>query len=202
VEAFQSLGLMLGSSDGAYVLHYLLEDAWAGDALSDTFLARAAGFLSYTQMPLFPLMHEASYAQSGTGATAWAAQRVREEFPRFDARAALAGDGPVLFTGEMTYPWQFDQPCLAPLRDAAERLATRDDWPDLYDPARLAANDVPVAAAVYLDDMYVDAGYSLQTADTIRGLRLWATNEYEHDGLRVSQGRVLDRLLAMLRDEI
>jgi hypothetical protein len=66
----------------------------------------------------------------------------------------------------------------------------------------LAANDVPVAAAVYLDDMCVDATYSLQTAETIRGLRLWATNEHEHDGLRASGGRVIDRLLRMLNNQI
>ena len=202
VEAFQSLGLMLGMSDGADMLHYLLEDTWAGAELSDSFLARAAAFLSYAQLPLNPLMHELTYAQRGTGATNWAAQRVRTEFPRFDARMALAGDDPVLFTGEMTYPYHFDQPALAPLREPAEVLFARGDWPDLYDPQRLAANDVPVAAAVYLDDMYVDATYSLQTAETIRGLRLWATNEHEHDGLRVSSGRVLDRLLRMLHGQI
>lgn len=201
VEAFQSLGLMLGVSDGADALHYLLEDAWAGAALSDTFLARAAAFLSYAQLPLFPLMHEPCYARRGTGATRWAAQRVRGEFPGFDARTALAGDDPVLFTGEMTYPWQFDQPCLAPLRAAADELFARADWPDLYDPERLAANEVPVAAAVYLDDMYVDAGHSMHTAETIRGLRVWATDEYEHDGLRASGGRVLDRLLRMLHGQ-
>jgi hypothetical protein len=38
---------------------------------------------------------------------------------------------------------------------------------------------------------------SLQTAAAIRGLRPWVTNEYEHDGLRVSNGAVLDRLIAM-----
>jgi pimeloyl-ACP methyl ester carboxylesterase len=202
VEAFQSLGLMLGMSDGADVLHYLLEDTWAGAELSDRFLAGAAAFLGYAQLPLNPLMHEPSYAQRGTGATDWAAQRVRGEFPEFDARRALAGDDPVLFTGEMTYRFHFDQPCLAPLREPAEVLFARGDWPDLYDPRRLAANDVPVAAAVYLDDMYVDAAHSLRTAEAIRGLRLWATNEYEHDGLRVSGGRVLDRLLRMLHGQI
>ncbi|MEZ0109685.1 pimeloyl-ACP methyl ester carboxylesterase [Catenulispora sp. EB89] len=202
VEAFQSLGLMLGAGDGADVLHYLLENTWAGAELSDGFLARAAALLSYAQLPLNPLMHELSYAQSSTGATNWAAERVRAEFPQFDARMALAGDDPVLFTGEMTYPWQFDQPCLAPLRAAAEALAAREDWPDLYDPQRLAANEVPVVAALYLDDMYVDATYSLPTAEAIRGLRLWATNEYEHDGLRTSGGRVLDHLLRMLRGQI
>jgi pimeloyl-ACP methyl ester carboxylesterase len=201
VEAFQSLGLMLGTTGGADTLHYLLEDTWAGTELSDGFLARAAAFLSYAELPLNPLMHELTYARRGTGATNWAAQRVRGEFPQFDARGALAGDDPVLFTGEMTYRFHFDQPCLAPLRDAAEVLSAREDWPDLYDPRRLAANDVPVAAAVYLDDMYVDADYSLETAGTIRGLRLWTTDEYEHDGLRTSGGRVLDHLLGLLHDE-
>ncbi|MEU0794185.1 alpha/beta fold hydrolase [Amycolatopsis sp. NPDC005961] len=202
VEAFQSLGMMLGTGDGADVLHHLLENTWAGAELSDSFLDRAAAFLSYAQMPLKSLMLELTYAQRGTGAPSWAAQRVRGEFPQFDARRAVAGDDPVLFTGETTYPSLFDQPGLAPLREPAEVLFARQDWPDLYDPQRLAANEVPVAAAVYLDDMYVDATYSLQTAETIRGLRLWATNEYEHDGLRVSGGRVLDHLLRMLRGQI
>ena len=33
----------------------------------------------------------------------------------------------------------------------------------------------------------------------IRGLRTWVTSEYEHDGLRVSSGAVLDRLIRMGR---
>ena len=69
----------------------------------------------------------------------------------------------------------------------------------MYDPARLAANEVPVAAAVYYNDMYVDRELSMQTARAIRGLRTWVTSEYEHDGLRVSDGAVLDRLIGMVR---
>jgi hypothetical protein len=40
------------------------------------------------------------------------------------------------------------------------------------------------------------------TADAIRGLRTWVTSEYEHDGLRVSAGAVLDRLIGMCRGQI
>ncbi len=58
-----------------------------------------------------------------------------------------------------------------------------------------------MAAAVYHDDMYVDAGHSLQTARSIRGLRTWVTDEFEHDGLRAGGPRVLDRLLSLVRDE-
>jgi hypothetical protein len=92
-------------------------------------------------------------------------------------------------------------PALAPLRETADLLAQREQWPDLYDPARLAQNRVPVAAAVYHDDMYVDTADSLETARAIRGLRTWVTDEYEHDGLRASGGQVLDRLVQLVRGE-
>jgi hypothetical protein len=90
-------------------------------------------------------------------------------------------------------------PVLRPLRAAADLLAERSDWPPLYDPTRLAANDVPVAAAVNYYDMYVDRELSMRTAGAIRGLRAWVTSEYEHDGLRVSGGAVLGRLIGMCR---
>ncbi len=198
VQAFQSLGQMLGTSTGTHTLHYLLENAFAGGELSDDFLYQAQARLTFSSGPLYALVHEACYAQGG--ATGWAAQRVRAEFGEFDAGAALDGDGPLLFTGEMIYPWMFDNdPVLAPLAEAAEILAGRDSWPPLYDADRMRANDVPAAAAVYVDDMYVPLQLSVPTARAIRGLRPWITNEYEHDGLRVSGGKVLDRLIAMVR---
>lgn len=132
----------------------------------------------------------------------WAAERVRGEFARFDAAKTLAGEGPLYFTGESIHPWHFENdPALVPLRETADLLAARNDWPALYDPARLAANEVPVAAAVYHDDMYVDTEQSLRTARSIRGLRTWVTDEFEHDGVRAGGPRVLDRLLALARGE-
>ena len=200
VQAFQSLGHMLGMSTGSHTLHYLLEDPFAGDELSDEFLLAAQSHVTIHN-PIYALLHEACYAQ-GQGATRWAAQRVRAEFPGFDPAAALDGDAPLLFTGEMIYPWMVDgEPLLRPLREAAELIAERDEWPRLYDPARLAASDVPAAAAVYFDDMYVDAGFSLATAQAIGGLRPWVTSEHEHDGLRVSRGAVLGRLIDMVKGE-
>ena len=204
VQAFQSLGSLLGQSAGSHALHYLLEDPFAGEELSDAFLYDAQARLSFAGAPLYAVLHEACYAQGG--ATRWAAQRVRAEFPEFDAGPALQEDGepaPLLFTGEMIYPWMIGgDPVLRPLREAADLLAERDGWPPLYDPSRLAATDVPVAAAVYYDDMYVDRELSMATAQAIRGLRPWVTNEYEHDGLRVSSGAVLDRLIRMNQGQI
>ncbi|WP_037671261.1 alpha/beta fold hydrolase [Streptomyces griseus] len=206
VEAFQSLGIVLGGSEGSHRLHHLLEHAFVrtlqGPALSDAFQEEVQGLLSYAGHPLYALVHEAIYGQ-GTRPTAWSAERVRAEFPQFDAAKTLAGDGPLLFTGETVHPWMFDcDPALRPLRETAELLAARTDWPPLYDRARLAANEVPVAAAVYHDDMYVDTAHSLDTARAIRGLRTWVTDEFEHDGVRAGGPRVLDRLLALARDEV
>ena len=205
-EAFQSLGIMLGGSEGSHRLHFLLENAFVrtpqGFELSDAFQEEVQNSLSYAGHPLYALVHEACYAQDARP-TAWSAERVRSEFPQFDAAKTLAGDGPLLFTGETIHPWMFDSdPALRPLRETAELLAARTDWQPLYDPARLAANEVPVAAAVYHDDMYVDATHSLGTARSIRGLRTWVTDEFEHDGVRAGGTRVLDRLLALTRDEV
>jgi pimeloyl-ACP methyl ester carboxylesterase len=196
VRAFQSAGAMLGQADGSHALHYLLEDPFAGDELSDAFLYAMMNELSFASGPLYALLHEACYAQGC--ATRWAAERIRAEFAEFDP-----GASPLYFTGEMIYPWMIDaDPVLRPLREAAGILAERDDWPPLYDPARLAANEVPVAAAVYYNDMYVDRELSMQTAAAVRGLRAWVTSQYEHDALRVSDGAVLDRLIGMVRGNI
>ncbi|WP_055491098.1 alpha/beta fold hydrolase [Streptomyces sp. TP-A0356] len=205
VEAFQSLGILLGGSEGSHRLHFLLEDAFVrtgqGFALSDAFQEEVQSLLSYAGHPLYALVHEAIYGQDDRP-TAWSAERVRAEFPQFDAAKTLTDDEPLLFTGESVHPWMFDNdPALRPLRETAHLLAGRTDWTPLYDRARLAANEVPVAAAIYHDDMYVDTGHALETARTIRGLHTWVTDEFEHDGVRAGGSRVLDRLLALMRDE-
>ncbi|MFF7728433.1 alpha/beta fold hydrolase [Streptomyces sp. NPDC008001] len=203
VEAFQQLGILLGTGDGSHRLHYLLEDAFvgtvAGPRLSDAFGEQVAAILSHAHCPLYALLHEAIYAQDGT-ATHWAAERVRAEFPQFAADGGPGGR--FLFTGETVHPWMLrTHPALRPLRHTAELLAERKGWTPLYDPEQLARNTVPVAAAVYHDDLYVDTAHSLRTARAIRGLRTWVTDEFEHDGLRAGGRTVLDRLLRLVRDE-
>jgi pimeloyl-ACP methyl ester carboxylesterase len=183
------LGSFFGMSDAYERLHWLLDGAWHGDRLADGFLHQVMGYTGFVDSPLFP-MQEYTYGQPGSGPTAWAAQRAIEQRPEFAEDA-----DPLLFTGETMFPWMFEEiAALRPFRGAAELLASYDDWSPLYDLDRLAANEVPVSAVVYFDDMYVDAALSLETADRVGNVRAWVTNEYEHDGLRTDPSRVLGRL--------
>ena len=83
----------------------------------------------------------------------------------------------------------------------AEELAQRSSWGRMYDPLVLAVNTVQCAATAYVEDMYVDCNLAQETAQGVRGLRLWMTNEYGHGGIREDGPLVFSRLLAMARDE-
>ncbi|RAG86138.1 proline iminopeptidase [Streptacidiphilus pinicola] len=193
VRRLRTLGLMLGMGDGFERLHWLLDEAIGADGrLTATFLHQAMTLTGFTDNPLFAVLQESIYAQ-GAGPTEWAATRGIAARPQFAEDA-----DPLLFTGEMFYPWMFQEIAgLRPFAEAVDLLARRRDWQPLYSPAQLAANQVPVAAAVYHDDMYVPAELSLATARSIGSLRVWVSNEWEHDGVTASGGRVLDRLMDM-----
>ena len=121
-------------------------------------------------------------------------QAEHERHPEFaeDAR-------PLRFTGEMFYPWMFEEiRLLRPFGPAVDVLQHRADWPARYDHARLGANEVPVVAAVYFDDLYVDADLQLQTASEIANLTTWVTDEWEHDGIGASGGGVVRHLQRLL----
>jgi pimeloyl-ACP methyl ester carboxylesterase len=197
---FQQLGIAFGASDGFEKVHYLLEDAFvhgaAGPEVSYTFLRGFENAFSFQTNPIYAVLHEPIYCQEE--ASNWSAGRVRAEYPEFE----LSPGRPVFFTGEMVYPWMFDEyRHLRSLKEAAEILAAYDGWPRLYDVAALRANTVPCVAAVYYDDMYVERTFSEETARDLQGIRLWVTSEYEHDGLRSYGDQVLGRLLDMLHGE-
>jgi pimeloyl-ACP methyl ester carboxylesterase len=199
VRRLRFLGLELGMGTGLERLHWLLDEALDADgAPTDVFLHEVAQMTGFVGNPLFGVLHESIYGQPLSGPTAWAAQRVLDTLPQFAEDA-----DPLLLTGEMILPWMFqDVAALRPFADAAHLLAERKDWPALYDPARLADNRVPVAAAVYFDDMYVDAQLSLRTAAEVGSVRAWVTNEWEHDGVRVDGERVLGRLMDMAAGQV
>ena len=91
-----------------------------------------------------------------------------------------------------------DYGALRPHKEAAELLAQRE-WPRLYDEDVLAHNEVPVAATIYFNDPYVVQEFARDTANAVRGLKPWITNEYEHDGLGLDGDKILDHLIDMVR---
>ncbi len=192
----QSIGAQLGFSTGAAQLHYLLERAFVPgtDEFSRAFVRGVENLQSFDTNPFYAVLHEACYAQGEP--TAWAAEAIRGEHGEFDAAARLNSGEVPYFTGEMVYPWMFEEIGeLAPLKAAAERLAQKEDWPRLYDLEALRRSDVPVAAAVYFEDMFVPSDLSLETAAAVPRLDAWVTNEFEHDGLRADGARLLGALL-------
>ena len=181
---FRQLGNLLGMGPGFERLHFIVELPFGSPA----FLHDVEAAFTFPRNPIYAVIHEACYA-SGV-ATRWSADRVYPEEFR---------DDPTLLTGEHIYPWMFEEyGALRPLAGAAEILAEHE-WPQLYDVARLRENDVPAAAVIYAEDQYVVREFSEETAASIRGLRPWLTNEYEHDGLREEGARVLGRLLDLVQ---
>ena len=191
VERFQTLGADLGRQNGAARLHWLLDTAFLeGDGavptrgtavLSDAFLEGVRAATATT--PLYWPLQEFIYADGDCAPIRWAGQRVRDRHPEFrtDAR-------PLLFTGEAIFPWMFDQEqALKPFAPAVNLLMEDRHWGRLYDQDRLASNSVPLQAAVYFDDLYVDSGMQLDTLSRVGSSHAWVTNQVEHDGLHGNQ---------------
>ena len=183
----RQLGHLLGDGNGPERLHYLLELP----PESPAFLHDVDAALPFARNPLYAILHEAAWADGG--ATRWASQRLLPD---------EIASSPDLFTAEHVFPWMFEElAALAPLREAADLLAARE-WPRVYDPERLAANEVPIAAAIYAEDLYVERTFAEETAGRVGGLRPWLTNEHEHDGLRADGARILDRLIGLARGPV
>lgn len=191
VRRLQRLGAPFGMSDGFERVHWLLEHAFDGDDLSDRFRYDVMAATATPGGPIYALQEWICYAQPGLP-TGWAADRVLTGRPEFAADAE-----PLLLAGEMMHRWMYDEIAgLRPYAGAADLLAARTDWPPLWDLDRLAGNRVPVAAAIYPEDMYVDADLSRQTIGRLGNARAEEFAHLDHDGIRVD-GDLLPRLIRL-----
>ncbi|WP_055426643.1 alpha/beta fold hydrolase [Bifidobacterium aesculapii] len=193
IERLQCLGSDFGMKPSFERVHWILDDAFGGgdgstpaaDAdeatITDEFLAKVMNATS--SRPLYWPLQEFIYANGELERPIrWAAQRVRDAHPEFGV-----GERPLLFTGEAMFPWMFEQEAaLRPFRPAMDVLMEDTRFGVIYDEAQLARNEVPLQAAVYFDDMYVDSGMQLDTLSRVGNSHYWVTNEFEHDGLHGS----------------
>lgn len=66
--------------------------------------------------------------------------------------AAGSTSAPVFFTGEMVFPWMFeDLAALRPLKAVANAVAEAEGWSKLYHSEALGAGRVPAASATYCE---------------------------------------------------
>ena len=180
---FRQLGLWLGDSAGFELLHHVVELPFGSQA----FLHDAEAGVRFGRNPIYATLHESSYADAV--ATRWSSARLLPD--------EVEAEG--YFTAEHVFPWMWEvYGGLRPQRGAAGLLAEHP-WPALYDADRLRRNEVPVAATIYVNDLYVERDFAEETAATIRGLRTWETDEFEHNGLRADGERVLGRLIDLVR---
>jgi hypothetical protein len=181
---FRQIGLKLGDSAGRELIHHIVELPFGSRAFLHDLIDSGGRF---ERNPIYATLHESSYADGFP--TRWAAHRLTP--PEVEERGYL--------TAEQVFPWMWeDYAGLRSHRDAANILAEHS-WPKLYDAAQLARNEVPVAATIYSNDLYVERDFAVQTARAIRGLRTWETDEFEHNGLRADGEKVLGRLIDLAR---
>ncbi|GJQ15461.1 hypothetical protein GpartN1_g7252.t1 [Galdieria partita] len=209
-RGLQTLGhRTLGFTGGFGSLHCLLEKAFTQDfqgnrILSEHFLATVDQILSsWETHPLYAVLHESIYWNGSDKeencTSIWAAEQVFRSLSCFDASYCLQTQRPIYFTGEMIFPFMFEQfASLRPYQKVVDQLAKERNWSMLYHKEQLQNNPIPTAAAIFYDDIYVDYHKSIETARQIAHCNIWVTNEYLHGALREDTKRVIGMLEKLL----
>ena len=196
---FRSLGISFGAHGGFDDIHNTVlrcaNDLETFGYLSRPTLSRIESSGAYDNQPLYAILHEAIYCQGE--ASQWSAARICNGLDLFNDEDYTS----IYFFGEMVFPSDLHlYPELRGLAPAALELAKCTDWPNLYDLDQLRKNDVPLYAAVFVDDMYVDFGFAQKTASLVQNCKTFITNAMYHDAVR-SQTEAITRALFALRDD-
>ena len=184
---FRQIGLKLGDSGGRELIHHVVEQPFGSRGFLHDLIDSGGRF---ERNPLYATLHESSYADGFP--TRWAAHRLMP--PEVEERGYL--------TAEQVFPWMWDDYAGLRSHKAAADILAEHPWPKMYDAEQLARNEVPVAATIYSNDLYVERDFAVETARAIRGLRTWETDEFEHSGLRADGEKVLGRLIDLARGRL
>ncbi|EMD00106.1 hypothetical protein BAUCODRAFT_63307 [Baudoinia panamericana UAMH 10762] len=200
---FQQMGILFGAHGGLDMVHDIVLRA-ANDIGSFGHLTRGTltaidHSVGYDEHLIYSILHEPIYCQGQ--APKWSAHRILSEYEQAFSLDKDEGQ-PIFLTGEMIYPWMFeDYSELRKVQDAAEKVAADDNWSPLYDAEQLSRNEVPVYAAAYVEDMYVDFDMSMETARKVKGCKVFTTNVMFHDAIRSKMEEVVKQAFA-LRDDV
>ncbi|ESZ99588.1 hypothetical protein SBOR_0033 [Sclerotinia borealis F-4128] len=209
VRMFLTMGINFGFHGGLDTVHDVVlrmsSDLDQYSFVTKPTLKAIEDMVSMDNNVIYAILHESIYCQSGK-ASDWAADRIGKTLPEYKwltgrprSPNSIISE-PLFFSGEMIYPFMFEtSPELAAIFPAAKILAEYTDWPPLYDEWQLARNEVPLYAATYVDDMYVDFGLAQETVRLVRGCRQWVTNAMYHDAVRSKTGEMMGVLFG-LRD--
>ncbi|MGK3750005.1 MAG: hypothetical protein ACI8RD_002303 [Bacillariaceae sp.] len=227
---FLQLGMMLGGGPSSFAsIHKLLSSAFlqstTGGEVHEEF---TRGFLktvdneqSFDESPLYFLLHESIYAD-GNRATKWSANTAYEtkvysrsgEETEYDYKLTSQEDNnqPVLFFGEMIFPWMtedYKELGGIGLTELSHALAKKDDWGPLYDADHMRAvlddGRTRSAAAIYYDDLYVDFDNCMKVTSRngpLEKCKVYITNEYQHSGLRDDGAAIFSKLHGMATGSI
>ena len=199
---FLQLGMGLGGSPSSFAsLHNLFSSAFLQPDETEftrAFLKALDSEQPFDDHPIYYWLHESIYADGPSKSpTSWSAHRAYEakakahpEFNYLETSQSDSDDIPVLFFGEMVFPWMtedFKELGGIGATALAKSLASKDDWGSLYDAAhmRMVLGDgrSRAAAAVYYDDLYVDFNCSMRVAargGPLEKCKVYVTNDYQH----------------------
>lgn len=207
-----TLGIAFGGHGGFDQVHAILLALKTSldqlGYLSRASLSLVENFTPFDDNIIYAILHEAIYMDGQGKASAWAAQDVGSSLYGFSWLKPAKDDGddatsdPLFFSAEHIFPMHFETFTeLRALREVAEKLAQTTDWPPLYAGHSLKENTVPVYAASYVEDLYVDYDFARHTASMIRGIKTFETNVMYHNALRAKSDEVLRQLFS-LREQV
>lgn len=211
VRGLLTLGRVFGMHGGLDSVHDLIlrasTDLKQFEFITRPTLSALETALSFDDRVLYAVLHEPIYCQGE--ASNWSADRVGKTLREFHwlsaspQSAMSVREMPLYFSGEMIYPFIFELfPELQKLKDVADIIAKYNGWPELYDEWQLARNEVPLYAATFVDDMYVDFGLAQETVKLVKNCKQYITNSMYHDAVRSKTDDVLKELFALRDDSI
>lgn len=211
VRGFLTLGRNFGFYGGLDTVHDLVlrmkSDLAQFQFLTRPTLSAVESALSFDNMVLYAILQEPVYCQGV--ASNWAAERVGKGLREFQwlsgspSSPSSVREHPLFLSGEMIFSFHFDIfPELEKLAPVADILAKYSGWGDLYDEWQLLRNEVPLYAATFIDDMYVDFGLAQETVKLVKNCKQFITNGMFHDAIRSKTKEVLTELFALREDSI